>query len=94
MKKLVMTVAVLAALSVQPLFAVQIKWLLVVIPTASAPTSDYVSKFYDSEAALDADAQKLAETQYRNLAATFQKIDVDLDKKKEQFEFKLQKIAK
>ena len=93
MKKLTL-VSLVMAFMVQPLFAAQVKWLLVVIPTASAPTSDYVSKIYDSEAALDADAQKLAENEYRNLAATFVKVDVDLDKKKEQFGFSLQKVVK
>lgn len=75
-------------------FAANVKWLLVVIPTVSSPTADYQSKLYDTEKALDDDATVLANTVYRNRQAIYSKVSVDLDTKKEQFEYQLQKVAK
>ena len=91
MKNLVIAGLTVMGLAVSS-FAANVKWLLVIIPTATSTTAEYQTELYDTEQdANDASAIR-ANTTYRK--ATFMTISVDLDKKTEQFEYQLQKVAK
>lgn len=74
-------------------FAANVKWLLVVIPTASSPTADYQSKLYDTEKAAT-DAANLSANSSRSGQPSYKTVSVDLDNVKEYFEYQLQKVAK
>lgn len=94
MKNLVMAIGLILA-SVAPSFAVKNVWILVVVPTATSTTQEFVCTVYDKEKDLDDAASLLADTQYRDKkTATYKKVTIDLDAALENFGYQLQKVAK